>query len=142
MGKCYNTVTVKASSDEVWKAMRKFHDMSWAEGVITSCEAVGETAGDRVGAKRILNEAFHETLLTLNDGERTLTYSIDDGPGPVAKNVVKNYVGAVRASPITENDTTFVEWQSTYESADESAVGGFCNPIYMALLGALKQHFS
>jgi len=126
----------------VWGAIRNFHDMSWAEGVITSCTAVGDVAANRVGAQRLLNEVFHETLVSLDDQQLTFTYSIDDGPGPVAKNAVKNYIGAVRVSPITENDTTFVEWQSTYESADESAVGGFCNPIYMALLGALKQHFS
>jgi len=45
-------------------------------------------------------------------------------------------------APITETDTSFVEWQSSYESADESAVGEFCNPIYAALLGALKKSFS
>jgi hypothetical protein len=142
MGKCYNTVTVKASSDEVWKTMRDFHDMSWAEGVITSCEAVGETAGDRVGAKRILNEAFHETLLALNDGERTLTYSIDDGPGPVAKDAVKSYVGKVRVSSSDRDGTTLVEWESTFESTDDTAVGDVCNPIYQALLGALAKKFS
>ncbi len=142
MGKCYNTVTVKASSDEVWNTMRDFHDMSWAEGVITSCEAVGETAGDRVGAKRILNEAFHETLLTLNDGERTLTYSIDDGPGPVAKDAVKNYAGKVRVSSSDRDGTTLVEWESTFESTDDTAVEDFCNPIYQALLGALAKKFS
>jgi len=50
--------------------------------------------------------------------------------------------GAVRVLPITENNTTFVEWQSTYESADDYAVGELCNPIYQAVLKALKNHFS
>ena len=122
--------------------IRNFHGMSWAEGVITSCAAIGDVAPDRAGAKRLLNDAFHETLLSLDDQQRTFTYSIADRPGPVSKDAVKNYVGAVRVSPITEDDTTFVEWQSTYESADESAVGEFCNPIYVGLLGALKQRLS
>ena len=142
MGKCYNTVTLKASSDEVWKTVRDFHDMSWAEGVITSCVAVGDAAGDQVGARRILNEAFHETLLTLEDTARTFTYSIDDGPGPVAKDAIKNYVGKVRVSQSDGDGTALVEWESTYESADDSAVGDFCNPIYQALLGALEKRFS
>jgi hypothetical protein len=142
MGKCYNTVTVKASSDEVWKTLRDFHDLSWAEGVVTSCEAVGETAGDTVGAKRILNRAFHETLLSLSDGDRTLSYSIDDGPGPVAKDAVSNYVGTVRVSPSDGEGNTRIEWESTYESPDEAAVGEFCNPIYQALLAALAKKLS
>lgn len=142
MGKCYNTVAVKASGDEVWKTVRDFHDTSWAEGVVTSCEAVGDVAGDQVGAKRILNEVFHETLLTLDDRARTFTYSIDDGPGPVAKDAVKNYVGKVRVSSSDGDGTTRIEWESTYESADDSAVGDFCNPIYQALLSALAKKFA
>jgi len=142
MGKCYNTVTVKAPSGEVWKTVRDFHDTSWAEGVVTRCEAVGEIAGDQIGAKRILNDAFHETLLTLDDRERTLTYSIDDGPGPVAKDAVKNYVGKVRVSAGEVDGTARIEWESTYESLDDKAVGDFCNPIYQALLGALAKKFS
>ena len=69
-------------------------------------------------------------------------YSIDDGPGPVARSAVKNYIGAARVLPITENNSTFVEWQSTYDSPDDAAVGELCNPIYQALLKALKKHFS
>ena len=142
MGKCYNSITISAPASKVWAALRNFHDMSWAEGVITSCVAVGDTPGNQVGAKRVLNDAFHETLRSIDDAERRLTYTIDDGPGPVSKEAVKNYVGEVRVAPITENDTSFVEWQSSYESADESAVGEFCNPIYFGLLTALKKSFS
>lgn len=141
MGKCYNSVVVGAPCAKVWKALRNFHDLSWAPGVITSAEAVGDLKADQIGARRILNEAFHETLLALDDHERTLSYSIDDGPGPVAKDAVRNYVGMVRARPVTDGDTTFVEWESRYDSPDDKSVGEFCNPIYQALLGALKQHF-
>ena len=142
MGKCYNSITIAAPASEVWAALRKFHDMSWAEGVITSCVAVGDTPADQVGAQRVLNDAFHETLRSVDDASRRFTYTIDDGPGPVSKGAVNNYVGDVHVAPITENDTSFVEWQSSYDSADESAVGEFCNPIYVALLTALKKSFS
>ncbi len=142
MGRCYNSVVVSAPSDTVWETVRNFHDMSWAPGVITSCEAVGESRGDQIGARRILNDAFHETLLALDPGARELSYSIDDGPGPVARDAVDNYVGRLRVLPITDNNNSFVEWESTYDSADEGAVGEFCNPIYQALLNALKEHFS
>lgn len=142
MGKCYNSAVINAPCDKVWKTIRNFHDLTWAPGVIAKVAAVGDLKGDQIGAKRVLNDAFHETLLSLDDHERTLSYSIDDGPGPVSKNAVRNYIGRVRVSPITENNAAFIEWQSTYDSAEAAAVGEFCNPIYQALLKALKQHFS
>lgn len=30
---CGNTAVVKAPLDQVWKAIRDFHDLSWAKGV-------------------------------------------------------------------------------------------------------------
>ena len=142
MGKCYNSVVVNAPCEKVWETLRQFHDLSWAAGVVTAIDKVGELEGNQVGAKRILNGVFHETLVSLDENERTFMYRIDDGPGPVAKDVVKNYIGAARVLPITENNSTFVEWQSTYDSPDDAAVGELCNPIYQALLNALKKHFS
>lgn len=142
MGKCYNTVVVKAPHKTVWETIRNFHDLSWASGVVTKTDVVGDLKGNQIGAKRILNGVFHETLLSLDDKEHTFSYSIDDGPGPVAKNAVKDYIGSVHVLPITESKTTFVEWQSTYDSPDNQAVGELCNPIFQALLKALKKHFS
>ena len=142
MGKCYNTVIVNAPVEKVWAALRNFHDLSWAKGVIEKLDVVGDLKGDQVGAKRVLNGAFHETLQGLDDLKRTFQYTIDDGPGPVAKDAVRNYVGTVRVSPVTANNTTFVEWASRYDSPKDSEVGEFCNPIYQALLGALEKHFA
>lgn len=137
MGRCYNSTVVDASCATVWDAIRDFHDLGWAAGVVTKVDIVGDKKGDEVGAGRVLNDAFHETLLTLDDTTRSFTYSIDDGPGPVAAEAVSNYVGKVRVLPITDSDRAFVEWESTYESHDDAAVGELCNPIYHALLQTL-----
>jgi hypothetical protein len=123
--------------------VRNFHGIqSWAPGVVSDCKVVGELEGDQVGAKRVLNDAFHETLQGLDDLAKTIQYTIDDGPGPVAKDAVRNYVGTVRMYPITANDTTFVEWISQYDSPNSSAVGELCNPIYHALLEDLASKFA
>ena len=142
MGKCYHSATVNAPCETVWRRIRNFHDLSWAAGVVTSCIAVGDLKGDQIGAQRVLNDVFHETLLSLDDEHSTFSYSIDDGPGPVSEEAVSNYIGRVRVSEITENNTTFVEWQSSYDATDNRAVGELCNPIYQALLKALKEHLS
>ena len=140
MGRCYHSIAVNAPIEKVWATIRDFHDLSWAKGVVEKVEAVGSIKGNQVGAQRILNGVFHETLLVLNDDKHVIQYSIDDGPGPVAKDAVKNYVGSVRLCPITADNSTFVEWTSQYDAADDDAVGAFCNPIYQALLKALQAH--
>lgn len=142
MGKCYNSVVVNAPVGEVWAAVRDFHRFDWAGGVIESVEQVGEISGTSIGARRLLNGVFHETLLTLSDLNYLMEYSIDDGPGPVAKDAVSNYVGRLQLYPVTGDDSTFVEWSSTYDALDSAAVGDFCNPIYRALLSKLQEYFA
>jgi len=140
MGNCYNKVEIESPINEVWEAVKDFHDLSWAPGVITSLEVVGDKKGNEVGAKRCLNEAFHETLTKLDHDNHTFSYSIDDGPGPVSKDAVKNYIGVVKLSE-TSNGTS-MEWNSSFESANENDVVEFCNPIYMALMSALSETLS
>ena len=137
MGSTHQTIEVDASPDTVWQRIRNFHDLSWAPNVITNLTQVGETSGDEVGAGRILNGVFHETLQSLDDGAYTFTYSIDDGPPPISKSDVKNYVGTVIVQPAEQGDGTRVEWSSSWDNNDEAAAE-FCHPIYVAFLQDMK----
>ncbi|KGJ92287.1 SRPBCC family protein [Colwellia psychrerythraea] len=136
MGKCYQKIEINAEIETVWQKIANFHDMSWADGVITSLVKVGPASGTEIGAKRLLNDAIHETLVSVDGGNFTFSYSIDDGPGPIAKSAVTNYLGVVKLSECCAG--TLVEWSSSFTSVNESAVTEFCDPIYLALLGALK----
>lgn len=140
MGKCYNKIDINSPISTVWETIRDFHDMSWAPQVITSVKKIGDKSGNEVGAKRVLNDAFHETLTEVKTDDYTFSYSIDDGPGPVSKSAVNNYIGVVKLSEA--GDGTLVEWSSTYDSANNDEVAEFCNPIYQALLSALKETLS
>lgn len=83
---------------------------------------------------------FHETLLSLDDDKRELTYSIDKGPSPVSPNEVSNYEGYVRVHPVTEGDGgTFVEWYSQWKGNNDGATAEFCHDIYAGLLEQLKK---
>ena len=140
MPKTYQSTTVDAPIDEVWARLRNFHDMAWAPAVVERCEAVGEKAGDEVGARRILNGVFHETLRELDDAEHVVKYSIDAGPPPVSPDQVKDYIGVIRARPVTDSGGTFVEWSSSWDAPDAGAEE-FCHNIYVALLSELKKAF-
>ena len=140
MGSCYNKIEIKSPIKTVWETICDFHDMSWAPGVITAVTKVGDKNGNEVGAKRVLNDVFHETLTKIDAESFTFSYRIDDGPGPVSKSAVDQYIGVVK---LTESGNgTLVEWSSTYESENDNEVADFCNPIYSALLSALNETLS
>lgn len=139
---CYNSVVIEATPDKVWEVLKDFHELSWAKNVVSKVDIVGNKSSKEIGAKRILNDAFHETLLSLDNKARIFTYSIDDGPAAVSKNNVEGYIGEVTVFPISENNTSFVIWSSHWKSAKEDNVADFCNPIYHAILQDLKSHFS
>jgi hypothetical protein len=141
MGNCYNSTTINGSIDQVWEMIKNFHQLDWAAPVVVKVDVVGDLPGSQVGAKRILNDAFHETLLSVDSVNYRMSYSIDDGPGPTAKGEVTNYIGRVELFPVTDTGDTFVKWTSEFDSADEAQVADFCNPIYSGLLAALKTRF-
>ena len=133
MKQTYQSIRINAPIEKVWDTVNNFHDLSWAPNVITQCEAVGDKSSSEIGAKRILNDAFHETLIELDHATHTMRYSIDNGPSPVSAAEVKSYIGHVHLRPITKDNTTFAEWSSSWESDTEEAVE-FCRSIYVALL--------
>jgi hypothetical protein len=134
------SIKINTPIGDVWNRVKDFHDFSWAPNVITRVEKVGSVDGSSVGAKRILNGVFHETLIEINDAEHSLRYSIDDGPSPVSKDDVSNYVGSVKLSADNAGGT-LVEWTSSWDSKEEDAVE-FCHGIYVALLSELEKSFS
>jgi hypothetical protein len=138
---CYNSTVLNAPVQTVWKTIADFHDLSWAPGVITSCESIGGYESHELGARRVLNGSFDETLLSMDEEHHMFSYRINDGPGPVAKDKVKNYVGRVKLLPVTRSDRTFIEWASTYDG-DQEAVADLCNPIYNAMLAKLEEKFN
>ena len=129
---------ISAPIADVWAKFTNFHDLSWAPNVITNLEPVGDVDGSDIGAKRILNGAFHETLAEVDNDNHMLKYSIDDGPSPVSKGEVSNYFGIIQLSP--SDDGTLVEWSSSWDSNGEEAVE-FCQGIYVALLNELDASF-
>ena len=135
VGTTHQDIEINTPVDTVWNTIRNFHDMSWAPNVITSVDVVGDNAGTEPGAGRVLNGAFHETLQTMDEDAKTFSYSIDDGPSPVSKDDVSNYIGRVAVEAAGEG--TRVEWTSSWERNDEAAQD-FCRGIYAALLNDMK----
>ena len=145
MKKTYQSININAPIDEIWNTVHNFHGFSWAPKVIASCIPQGDKSGVEIGAKRILNDVFYETLIELNHDTHTIRYLIDNGPSPISNTEVSNYIGHLHLSPGTKDGSTFVEWSSSWESDSDEAIE-FCHTIYVALLESLaatmeqKQH--
>ena len=137
MGKTVQSIKIKNTPDKVWARIRDFHDLSWAPNVISKCSAVGNNGGNQVGAKRILNDAFHETMTGLDESSRTMRYTIDDGPSPIASNEVAGYEGVICVTDPGDGSAQ-VDWNSSWKSGADEEVHDFCHPIYTALLNDMK----
>ncbi len=137
MGSTFQDIEINAPADKVWQTIRNFHELGWAPNVITGVDKVGDKPGDEPGAGRVLNGAFHETLLTLDDEAMNFSYSIDDGPPPVTKDGMTDYIGRVFVEA-TESGGSRVEWTSSWEQNDEE-IQNFCQGIYVAILGDMKK---
>ena len=140
MPSTYQSIVINASIENIWDKLSNFHELSWASKVLPSIEKIGDKNGDEVGAKRVLNDAFHETLTRVDPENYLLEYSIDDGPSPVSKEEVANYRGLIQLRPAQDADGTLVVWKSSWESRSEDAVD-FCHGIYIALLNELAKSF-
>lgn len=137
MGSTFQEIEIDAPADTVWQTISNFHDLSWAPNVVSDVAIVGDKPGTEPGAGRVLNGVFHETLQTFDADAKKLTYSIDDGPAPVTKDEMNNYIGSVSVES-TAGGGTRVEWSSAWEQNDE-AIHDFCHAIYVALLGDMKK---
>ncbi|PFG52346.1 polyketide cyclase/dehydrase/lipid transport protein [Marinobacter sp. LV10R520-4] len=81
----------------------------------------------------------YQTLHALDDDNREISYSIDEGRSPVSPDEISSYEGHVRVRSVTEGDGgTFVEWYSSWKGNDEAAAE-FCHGIYAGLLEQLKK---
>lgn len=58
---------INAPLESAWNAVSDLHVIDWSKNVIRRLEKVGDAGGKEIDAKRILNNAFHETLKTLDE---------------------------------------------------------------------------
>lgn len=136
---CFNSVVVDAPVNRVWGALRNFHDMSWAADEV-ECEPTGAYAGNQIGAKRIINGTFYETLIGLDDQARVMRYRIDVGTDSASKDNVQEFIGEIRAVPITEDNTTLVVWTTSWEPST-GAVAEPGDAVYQSMLAELQRSF-
>ena len=115
MIKVYTSTIINASADAVWATVRDFNALpKWASFVADSHIESG-LPSDKVGCVRHLQlqdgGIIREKLLTLSDYDFQCTYSILESPMDV-----DNYVATLKLTPVTDGNTTFVEWWAEFDT--------------------------
>lgn len=108
MAKVAMKTVVKTSPEQLWETIRDFNGLAkFVEAVASSTQE-----GSGVGALRTLTlqdgGVIVEKLESLDDGARSLTYSIVDSPLPVAE-----YLSRMQVSRGAAGEST-LEWSSTF----------------------------
>jgi NADPH:quinone reductase-like Zn-dependent oxidoreductase len=135
---------VDAPVAAVWALLRDFNAHDRWHPAVAASRMEGSQPVDRVSGVRAFRlrdgAALRERLIALDDRARRLTYTILDAPMPL-----DGYVATLSATPVTDGDRTFLEWESRFDplAADAARLARLvAEDIYEAGLAALQRHFS
>ncbi len=145
MAKAYTSTVVDAPAEEVWAYLRDFNGLAkWMGGIVTESEIEDGLSGDQVGAVRSFKlgdgEHLRERLLSHSDAYRMYTYNFEKKPFDV-----DNYHATLRVRPITDGNTSFVEWSTTFD-CDRDKIDEwetfFSQDVFQGGLNEVKEHFA
>ncbi len=134
MASAAERITIPAPADTVWRTVRDFGAIDEYVPPI----AHAELSGEGVGAKRTLTlddgARVVERLDALDDGARTLRYSIVDAPLPI-----EGYTSTLSVEPIDDTSCR-VTWASEFDVVDAPSeeVEATFGQLYAAGLEGLK----
>ncbi len=138
MAKVSMTTQIPASAKAAWDMIGGFNTLSDWHPAIEKSELDGEDGSVRrlslVGGGVIV-----EKLQNHDDGGKTYSYSIEDGPLPVA-----NYHSTISVSEGDGEGDCTVEWSSEFDAASgvgESDAVAAIQGVYQAGLDNLKKMF-
>lgn len=131
------SATLNASAEKVWEVMGKFGGLADWHPAAVAC-TTSEEAGDVIRTISIPGGgSLIEKLEALHTKQFSMTYSIIDGPLPVA-----NYRSTLKLVPQGEEACKAV-WSGEFNAsgADDEAAQTVIRGIYTAGLDALKKRF-
>lgn len=141
MPSTYQFTTVNAPIEEVWQVIKPFYRLDWAPDVVSSIEVLNHLPDGAIGAKRLINGVFPETLKEINEDKFIIRYSIDDGPSPLSSQDVSNYHDIIALHRTENGNATKIEWSSSW-IADNNDAMEFVEGIYKVFLASLDRRFA
>ncbi|KIT16229.1 SRPBCC family protein [Jannaschia aquimarina] len=115
MVKVVKSTVMEAPVEAVWDILRDFNGHDEWHPAITDSQIERGQGSDKVGCVRRFHLAdgseLREQLLTLSDADMAYSYCLLDTPIPLL-----NYVSHVRLAPVTDEDWTFWQWESRFDT--------------------------
>lgn len=143
MTSIYISSVVRAPASEIWRAIRDFNALPDWHPLITESRIEAGMASDQVGCVRAFQLAdggrLREQLLALSDFDYSVTYSVLESPMRM-----RNYIATLKVTPITENDSSFLEWEAEFDCAPEDEaelVQGIGQGVFASGFAALQERF-
>ena len=106
--------SIHARAQEVWKTLRNFNRVEKFLPAVASCTV----EGSGVGARRVCTlqdgSKVHERLVTLDEKDSVLRYSVTQSHLPF-----QSYLGMIRVRDLGAGECE-VEWSSTFEAVGMS----------------------
>jgi len=143
MAKIYQSAVIPAPVAEVWQVAGDYARIYAFHPAVKSTKIEAGPAADQVGSIRLCTLEDGAQLLekqtARSDDEHTYSYAITESPMPM-----KNYEGTVRLRPITDSNTTFVEWSASFDPNPEVAdeLPSMVSELVAAGLESLKTQFA
>ncbi len=143
MVKIYQSAVIPAPVADVWQVAGDYARIYAFHPAVKSTKIEAGPAADQVGSVRLCTledgAQLLETQTARSDAEHTYSYAITESPMPM-----KNYEGTVRLRPVTDGDTTFIEWSATFDPNPEVAdeLPGMVSGLVAAGLESLKARFA
>lgn len=131
------TMKLNAAAGDVWEVIGEFGGLADWHPAAVAC-TTSEDGNDVLRTISIPGGgSLVEKLEALHSRQFSMTYSIVEGPLPVA-----NYVSTLKIVPGGESDCT-VDWSGKFNAsgADDEAAIGVIRGIYTTGLKALKKRF-
>ncbi len=133
----HESAVLSAGAGEVWAAISEFGNLAeWHPAAVTSTI---ETRGE--DTVRVINISgggvLTEKLEDHNEGARSQSYSIVDGPLPVS-----DYYSTIKVTDGDDGKCT-VDWSGKFnaDGADDQTAAKIISGIYTAGLSALEKRF-
>jgi len=144
MVKIFVSSVIPAPAEKVWSVVRDFNDMPSWHPLITRSSIEGGRSSDCVGCVRSLTLSdgvrVREQLLSLSDFDYSFSYAIVESGLDV-----RNYVAALKLTPVTDTDQTFGEWSAEFETTagnERDTAAMISRDVFQAGFNALKERLN
>jgi len=123
---------IAVPAEKLWALVRDFGNVPWIQG-LSDVKVVGSGPG----MTRIMNGTIHETLESVDDAQRVLTYTIPKGlPLPI-----RNYHSTMKVEPVGAGRSQLT-WTCRGEpdGVPEEQAGQAITGMYTAMIGWIRDH--